>query len=85
METSPVTVQQGAFLADRIRAGDTLAGKELVERYSRGVRVILRNAGADRFAADDLDQETFRIALEKIRQGDLREPSKLGAFIAGIC
>jgi RNA polymerase sigma-70 factor (ECF subfamily) len=84
METSPVTVQPGASLADRIHAGDKLAEKELVERYSRGVRVILRNAGADRFAADDLHQETFRIALEKIRQGDLRDPATLGGFIAGL-
>jgi RNA polymerase sigma-70 factor (ECF subfamily) len=84
METSPVTSKPAAPLAKRIQAGETLAEKELVERYSRGVRVILRNAGADRFAADDLHQETFRIALEKIRQGDLRDPSMLSGFLAGL-
>jgi len=78
------TAQEGASLAKRIRAGDAAAEKDLVERYSRGVRVILRNAGADRFAEDDLHQETFRIALEKIRNGDLRDPSLLNRFIAGV-
>jgi len=78
------TAREGASLAERIRAGDAAAEKDLVERYSRGVRVILRNAGADRFAEDDLHQETFRIALEKIRKGDLREPSLLNRFIAGL-
>src|SRR5262249_15920397 len=78
------TAKEGASLAERIRAGDVAAEKDLVERYSRGVRVILRNAGADRFAQDDLHQETFRIALEKIRKGDLREPAMLNGFIAGL-
>jgi len=78
------TAQEGASLAERIRAGDKAAEKDLVERYSRGVRVILRNAGADRFSEDDLHQETFRIALEKIRKGDLRDPSMLNGFIAGL-
>src|SRR5262249_30772373 len=78
------TAREGASLAERIRAGDAAAEKDLVEPYSRGVRVILRNAGADRFAEDDLHQETFRIALEKIRKGDLREPSLLNRFIAGL-
>lgn len=73
-----------ASLAERIRAGDTPAEKQLVERYSRGVRIILRNAGADRSIEDDLHQETFRIALEKIRKGDVRDPSMLSGFIASL-
>jgi hypothetical protein len=31
-----------------------------------------------------LYQETFRIALEKIRRGDVREPEKLSGFMGGI-
>ena len=71
-------------LAELIRSGDAAAEQELVLRYSRGVKAILRNAAADRSVVDDLHQETFRIALEKIRRGDLREASGLGGFIASL-
>jgi RNA polymerase sigma-70 factor, ECF subfamily len=84
MGSPSATAREGASLAERIRVGDAAAEKDLVERYSRGVRVILRNAGADRFSEDDLHQETFRIGLEKIRRGDLRDPLLLGGFIASL-
>src|SRR5262249_8654298 len=71
-------------LAERIRAGDAAAERELVEEYSRGVKVILRLVGADAFAVDDLHQETFRIALEKIRAGELRDAARLSGFIASL-
>jgi len=71
-------------LANRIRAGDAAAERELVERFSRGVRLILRNAGADPSALDDLYQETFRIALERIRSGELRDPAGLSGFMASL-
>ncbi|HEY7213019.1 MAG TPA: sigma-70 family RNA polymerase sigma factor, partial [Thermoanaerobaculia bacterium] len=34
--------------------------------------------------AEDLYQETFRLALEKLRRGELREPAKLPGFLAQI-
>ena len=34
--------------------------------------------------SDDLYQDTFRIALEKVRQGDLRDSEKLAAFICSV-
>lgn len=71
-------------LVDRIVAGDQLAEAELVERYSRGVSFIIRRDVPVSSAADDLYQETFRIALEKIRRGDVREPEKLSGFICAI-
>jgi hypothetical protein len=81
----PLTSQQDArSLADRIRSGDPAAEQELVERFSRGVKVILRNAGADASAVDDLHQETFRIALEKIRRGELRDAAGLSGFMASL-
>jgi len=76
--------KQSRSLAELIRSGDAAAEQELVLRYSRGVKAILRNAAADRSVVDDLHQETFRIALEKIRRGDLREASGLGGFIASL-
>jgi len=71
-------------LPDRIRGGDAGAERELIERFSRGVKVILRNAGADASAVDDLHQETFRIALEKIRSGELRYAAGLNGFIVSL-
>ncbi len=74
----------GADLVSRILSGDGQAEAELVERYSRGVAFIIRRETGGASAADDLYQETFRIALEKIRRGDLREPEKLSGFVCGI-
>jgi RNA polymerase sigma-70 factor, ECF subfamily len=69
-----------ADLVRRIIAGNPQAEAELVERYNRGVTFIIRREAA----AEDLIQDTFRIALEKIRRGDVREPDKLSGFICGI-
>ena len=71
-----------ADLVALIRAGDPEAESQLVQRYSRGLTAILRRAAADRTVAEDLHQETFRIALVKIRQGDLRDPSRLAGFLS---
>jgi RNA polymerase sigma-70 factor (ECF subfamily) len=74
----------GADLVSRIRAGDRQAEAELVERYDRGVKVIIRREVGAAAIADDLYQETFRLVLEKIRRGDLREPEKLSGFVCSV-
>jgi len=48
------------------------------------VTLILRRESSDPAAVDDLHQQTFQIALEKIRKGDLREPDKLSAFVSSL-
>ena len=68
----------------RILAGNRQAEAELIDSYGRGVRIIIRRAGGDAAIVDDLSQETFRIVLEKIRRGDIREPEKLSGFIRSI-
>lgn len=72
-----------AALVARILTGDKGAEAELVERYSRGVRAIIRNNGG-RDATEDLCQDAFVIALEKICRGELREPEKLSGFICHL-
>jgi RNA polymerase sigma-70 factor, ECF subfamily len=74
----------GEVLVGRIRAGDLAAESELVSRYARGVRMILGQNARDRSIVDDLSQETFRIALEKIRRGDVRDPKRLSGFMCAI-
>ena len=61
-------------LVRRILAGDPAAEREMVDRYSRGVRFLLLQLTRNPAWADDLYQETFRLALEKVRGGELREP-----------
>ncbi len=70
-----------AELVRRILAGESQAESDLVERYSRGVKFLLLELTRDPARADDLHQETFRLVLEKVRAGELREPEKLPAFI----
>ncbi len=85
METLAINqAGSGADLVSRIRAGDRQAEAELVERYNRGVRVIIRREVGGSAIADDLYQETFCLVLEKIRRGDLREPEKLSGFVCGV-
>jgi RNA polymerase sigma-70 factor, ECF subfamily len=85
VDVSAASDTQGrADLVRRITSGDEQAEAELVERYSRGVMLILRRELGGASAEDDLYQETFRIALEKIRRGDVREPEKLSGFMCSI-
>jgi RNA polymerase sigma-70 factor (ECF subfamily) len=73
------------LLADRIGAGQAGAEDELVRRYSPGVNRILRRAtGNDRSLVDDLHQETFQVAIMKLRRGELRDPCRLPGFIASL-
>jgi RNA polymerase sigma-70 factor (ECF subfamily) len=74
----------GERLVGRIRSGDAAAETELVSRYARGVRMIVSRGTRDRSVVDDLCQETFRIAIEKIRRGDVREAKRLSGFMCGL-
>jgi RNA polymerase sigma-70 factor, ECF subfamily len=73
-----------ASLAQRIQQGDAAAETQLVHRFSRGIRVVIRHASSDPTVAEDLFQETFRLGLERIRAGALRDPAQLAAFLAGL-
>jgi RNA polymerase sigma-70 factor (ECF subfamily) len=70
-------------LVRRIAVGDAAAEGELVERYSRGLRYLLRRLGAPPELADDFHQETFRIVLERLRKKELDEPEGLAGFLRG--
>jgi RNA polymerase sigma-70 factor (ECF subfamily) len=70
-----------AELVAKVMAGDERAEEELFLKYRRGVAIILNQATDNSPAAADLCQETFRITFQKIKQGKLREPGKLPAFI----
>jgi len=68
----------------RIRSGDRAAEARLFELYARPVSILLDRHTNGRPEAEDLLQETFRLTLEKLRRGELREPEKLPGFLAAI-
>ncbi len=70
-------------LVARIQGGDRQAENSFVAEYSKGLLLLLRRLSNDLALAEDLHQETFRIVLEKIRAGELRDPEKLGAYLRG--
>jgi RNA polymerase sigma-70 factor (ECF subfamily) len=67
-----------------IRNGDQTAADEFVHRYWRGVMAIIGHSCSDRSVVEDLRQETLRIALEKIREGAIRDPERLSGFVASL-
>lgn len=73
-----------ADLVRRIAAGESAAEDELVRRYSRGVFFVLNQNVSDRTIADDLYQETFRLVIEKVRGGEVRDPERFSGFIVSI-
>lgn len=68
----------------RIAAGERRAEEELVARYGRGVALVLDRQTQGRPEAEDLYQEAFRLALGKLRRGELRRADKLPAYLAQI-
>ena len=87
MESEFGTAQAGSNLcldlAARIRAGDRLAEEEFCKTYQRGVLLLATARTRDREAARDLTQDILMAALKALRQGQLHDPEKLGAFVNG--
>ena len=73
-----------AELVAKILSGDRRAEEALFERYRRGIATILRQTLGSRAVAEDLFQETFRLALEKVRAGELRDPERLPQFLNSL-
>jgi RNA polymerase sigma-70 factor (ECF subfamily) len=71
-------------LVARIVSGDESAEAEFYEQHRRGVAAIIRQVVRNRLDAPDLVQETFIIALQKIRRGELRDAESLTAFVKGV-
>ena len=71
-------------LVTRVRDGDRAAETEMVERYSRGLRYLLRRKTRDTNLTEDFLQETWAIALVKIRDNGLDNPGRLAGYLCGI-
>ncbi len=67
-----------------IRAGDPRAEERLFERFGRPVALLLDRHTGGRDEREDLFQDTFRLLIEKLRRGEVREPEKLPGYVAHL-
>ena len=73
-----------ARIVQGIRGGDAQAEGELVDRYSHGLRYLLLRRVGDEERARDLLQDTFYIAISKLREIELENPERLAGYLRGI-
>lgn len=78
------TLEDIRGLVSRIEAGDSAAENELARLYAPTVRLILLRRTRDPQLASDLCQDTFVIALRRLRAGELRNHQALPGFIHRI-
>lgn len=71
-------------LVARMGRGDTSAENEMIGRYERGLVYLLRRRTGDPDLALDLAQDTFRIAIEKLRAEPLDDPERLAGYLRGV-
>ena len=71
-----------AELVDAIRSGDREAASELVRRHLRGARAVALAIAGDLAAAEDISQEAFVHAIERL--DDCRDPARFGAWLRQI-
>lgn len=71
-------------LVERVNNGDARAETEMVARYSRGLRFLLRRKTRDHDLVEDFLQETWFVALTKIRAESLADPGRLAGYLCGI-
>ena len=77
-------VQAATRIANGVYGGDSDAETAMVDRYSRGLRYLLVRRIGDDERARDLLQETFCIAIEKLRNKPLDSPERLAGYLRGI-
>ena len=69
-------------LVNKIQIGDQRAEAEFVKVYSDILMSILLNTAQDPDIARDCYQKTLLITLRKIRDGDIRKPESIFAFLS---
>jgi RNA polymerase sigma factor (sigma-70 family) len=73
-----------AELSLAIRNGDRAAEALLVERYGPAIRRFLGRRVFSPTAVDDLFQDSFVVAISRLRDGRVRAADRLGCFMIGI-
>lgn len=70
-----------AQLVARIVAQDRGAEAEMVNRYQRGLLLMLKRRCNNDSQAQDIAQETWTIILRKVKRNELENPEKLASYI----
>lgn len=82
--SAQVTAPDLSVPVDLVRAihdGNPDAESALIEKYERGLRFLVHHHTNDRALAEDVVQETFIVALKRLRTRGIDEPSKLSPFL----
>jgi RNA polymerase sigma factor (sigma-70 family) len=79
----PLTPEQQQLFAERVREGDPAAEDALARQFAGRVGLMLRARIRDRETARDLAQEVLMAVITALREGRVRETSRLGAFVHG--
>ena len=77
-----MTGESDARLVARVRRGDRDASAELVGRYLRACRAVALAVTGDEADADDVCQDAFVAAIERI--DDCRRPERFAAWLMQI-
>lgn len=88
LRTTDPSFEEEARAASQIVTGvrddEEKAKQELIARYSRGLLYLLKRRVRDDELALDLLQDTFQIALQKLRETELENPERLAGYLRGI-
>lgn len=84
MLSSDEDAVNGQVLVERILKGDRQAEAEMVQLFNSGLITVLKGKTRQDSHVDDLLQETWRIAIEQIRKGQLKNKQSLAYYINGI-
>jgi len=70
-----------ARLAARVRAGDASAESDLMRRFMRPVLAVAQHRMGHAENAWDVVQETLIVVLERLRRGEIEDPTRLAGFV----
>ncbi len=65
----------------RIKHGSHQAETELVKRYQRGLRFLVKYRTGDEEFAKEVAQETLLVVLQRLRTKSIEQPEKLSPFV----
>lgn len=74
-------LNNAADIVQCIKEGNSEAESELIRKYQRGLRFMIRNHTNDDELAKDLVQETFIVVIQRLRSKSIFEPAKLSSFL----
>ncbi len=70
---------------ERLQAGDFRTQEHFVAYFSELIQLKLRSRLNSPQAIEDVRQETFTRVFVALRDGKLRQPDRLGAFVNSMC